>query len=93
MQACDAPTPCHTCAYAVGLPIRLDTAIILAPNPEWVKTLPCGKLPDRKDFMTYDRDLAGRVKVWNAASRASQQLADKFGAWLVRAHVDVIKVL
>jgi hypothetical protein len=43
--------------------------------------------------MTYDRDLAGRVKVWNAASRASQQLADKFGAWLVRAQVDVIKVL
>jgi hypothetical protein len=39
-------------------------------------------LPDRKDFLTYDRDLAGRVKVWNAATRASQQLADEFRAWL-----------
>ena len=56
--------------------------VVLAPNPEWVKTLPNGKLPDRKDFMTYDRDLAGRVKVWNAAARASQQLAEEFSSWL-----------
>jgi hypothetical protein len=71
----------------------LDSTIVLAPNPEWVKTLPGGKLPDRKDFMTYDRDLAGRVKVWNAAASAAQQMADEFGEWLVRAHVDEIKVL
>ena len=60
----------------------LDNTIVLAPNPEWVKTLPNGKLPDRKDFMTYDRDLAGRVKVWTAAAQASQQLADEFAQWL-----------
>jgi hypothetical protein len=60
----------------------LDHTVVLAPNPEWVKTLPGGKLPDRKDFMTFERDLAGRVKVWNAAASASQQLADEFGAWL-----------
>ena len=62
----------------------LDSTVVLAPNPEWVKTLPNGKLPDRQDFMTYDRDLAGRVKVWNAAARASQQLADEFAQWLNR---------
>jgi hypothetical protein len=28
----------------------LDTMVLLAPNPEWVKTLPNGKLPDRTDF-------------------------------------------
>ena len=61
----------------------LDHTVVLAPNPEWVKTLPNGKLPDRKDFLTYDRDLAGRVKVWNAAASASQQLADEFRAWLL----------
>jgi hypothetical protein len=32
--------------------------------------------------MTYDRDLAGRVKVWTAAAQASQQLADEFAQWL-----------
>ena len=39
----------------------LDHTIVLAPNPEWVKTLPNGKLPDRSDFNTYATDLPGRV--------------------------------
>jgi hypothetical protein len=60
----------------------LDRTIVLAPNPEWVRTLPNGKLPDRTDFMTYDQDLGARVKVWNAAASASQQLADEWAAWL-----------
>jgi hypothetical protein len=60
----------------------LDSTIVLAPNPDWVKTLPGGKLPDRKDFMTYDRDLVGRVKVWIAAAQASEQLAQEFAHWL-----------
>jgi hypothetical protein len=71
----------------------LDSTIVLAPNPEWVKTLPNGKLPDRKDFMTYDRDLAGRVKVWNAAARASQQLADEFSHWLQNPNASMVQPL
>jgi hypothetical protein len=60
----------------------LDNTIVLAPNPEWVQTLPNGKLPDRSDFMRYDRDLSARVKVWTAAASASTQLADEFAQWL-----------
>ena len=60
----------------------LDHTIVLAPNPEWVKTLPNGKLPDRTDFMTYGQDLQARVKVWTAAASAAQQLADEFAQWL-----------
>jgi hypothetical protein len=60
----------------------LDTMLLLAPNPEWVKTLPNGKLPDRTDFTHYGNDLAGRVKAWNAACNASRQLVDEFAAWL-----------
>ncbi|WP_019428988.1 patatin-like phospholipase family protein [Limnohabitans sp. Rim47] len=71
----------------------LDHTVVLAPNPEWVKTLPNGKLPDRQDFMTYDRDLAGRVKVWQAAARASQQLADEFAHWLARPDLKGIRPL
>jgi hypothetical protein len=66
----------------------LDHTIVLAPNPEWVKTLPGGKLPDRQDFMTYDRDLVGRVKAWSAAASAAQQLADEFGEWLEQGRAD-----
>jgi hypothetical protein len=60
----------------------LDNTIVLAPNPEWVKTLPNGKLPDRTDFFTYGSDLSARVKVWNTAVAQSQQLVDEFSAWL-----------
>lgn len=71
----------------------LDSTIVLAPNPEWVASLPNGKLPDRKDFMTYDKDLAGRVKVWNAAAKASQQLADEFGEWVERVRLNEVRAL
>jgi predicted acylesterase/phospholipase RssA len=62
----------------------LDTMVLLAPNPEWVSTLPNGKLPDRKDFTHYGQDLAGRVKAWTTATAASAQLVDEFEAWLHR---------
>lgn len=60
----------------------LDTTVLLVPNPDWVKTLPNGKLPDRSDFTRYGNDLAGRVKAWRSAMAASQRLADEFQAWL-----------
>ena len=61
---------------------HLDNMLLLAPNPEWVKTLPNGKLPDRNDFVHYGNDFAGRKKAWNSAVSASQRMADEFAAWL-----------
>ena len=60
----------------------LNNTLVLAPRPDWVQTLPNGKLPDRTDFATFGQDLMARVKVWQAATAASQQLADEFAAWL-----------
>ena len=71
----------------------LDHAVVLAPNPEWVKTLPNGKLPDRKDFMTYGQDLAARMQVWNAAASAAHQLADEFAQWLQRPDMSTLQSL
>ncbi|MFM1817892.1 MAG: hypothetical protein RL364_752 [Pseudomonadota bacterium] len=71
----------------------LDSVVLLVPNPEWVQTLPSGKLPDRKDFMTYGQDLQARVKVWNAAARAAQQLADEFSRWLEWPDAGRVKAL
>jgi len=59
----------------------LDHTIVLAPKPEWVQTLPNGKLPDRSDFTTYAQDFARRVRVWTQAVQASKQLADEFAQW------------
>lgn len=60
----------------------LDNTIVLAPNPDWVKTLPNGKLPDRSDFMRYEHDFEGRVAAWQTAVTASEQMAQEFAAWL-----------
>ena len=71
----------------------LDNTIVLAPNPEWVRTLPNAKLPDRTDFTRYGTDLDARVKAWSAAASASRQLADEFAQWLQRpdlAHVGAL---
>lgn len=61
---------------------HLDNMLLLAPNPEWIRTLPNGKLPDRKDFTHFGNDLAGRIHAWSSAVQASRQLADEFHAWL-----------
>ncbi|MDZ7937205.1 MAG: phospholipase [Rhodoferax sp.] len=71
----------------------LDTTVVLAPNPEWVKTLPNSKLPDRTDFTHYGNDLAGRVKAWTAATRASQQMVDEFIAWLDKPDMNLVRPL
>ena len=71
----------------------LDNTIVLAPNPEWVKTLPSGKLPDRTDFFTYGSDLSARVKVWNTAVAKSQQLVDEFSAWLSKPNLQHVHPL
>ncbi len=56
----------------------LENVVVLAPRPEWVATLPNGKLPDRKDFKRYGEDVAGRVQAWGQAIAASEQLAEEF---------------
>ena len=71
----------------------LDNTVVLAPNPEWVKTLPNGKLPDRTDFTHYGQDLQARVKAWSAATAASRQLADEFEEWLATGDASVVEVL
>ena len=71
----------------------LDTMVLLAPNPDWVKTLPNGKLPDRKDFTHYGNDLASCVKAWRTAVQASRQLADEFEAWLQRPDMSQVQPL
>jgi len=71
----------------------LDAMLVLAPDPEWVRRLPNGKLPDRTDFTRYGNDLAGRMAAWNGAVSASRQLADEFAAWLERPDLGQVSAL
>jgi hypothetical protein len=56
----------------------LDNVVLLSPHPDWVRTLPNAKLPDRSDFKAYGDDLAGRIAAWRRALAESQRLADEF---------------
>ena len=76
-----------------GATAFLDNMLLLAPSPEWVQSLPNGKLPDRSDFTHYGNDLAGRVKAWQAAARASEQLADELQEWLTKPDMDQVHAL
>lgn len=60
----------------------LDSMLVVAPDPQWVRGLPNGKLPDRTDFTRYGNDLSARVAAWSAAVGAAQALADEFAEWL-----------
>lgn len=71
----------------------LDRMVLLSPNPDWVATLPNGKLPDRTDFARYGQDLKARVAVWQQAVTAAQQLADEWAQWLARPDLSHIHPL
>ncbi|MFN4266605.1 MAG: phospholipase [Aquabacterium sp.] len=58
----------------------LDNMLVLAPNPDWVKRLPGGKLPDRNDFT--GMDVHTRIKTWRGAVAQAQALADEWAEWL-----------
>jgi hypothetical protein len=63
---------------------RLSNVVLLAPRPEWIKTLPNGKLPDRSDFKGYGDDVEARIRDWTRALGESRRLADEFEALVSR---------
>lgn len=71
----------------------LDRMVVLAPDPEWVRQLPNGKLPDRTDFTRYLGDLPGRARAWTAAAQASRQLAEEFAAWVEKPDAARVEAL
>lgn len=71
----------------------LDHVLLIAPDPDWVRGLPNGKLPDRNDFKLYINDHPGRVRAWSEAVTASQQLVDEFAQWLEKPDPSRIRPL
>ncbi len=57
---------------------HLDNVVVVAPDPQWIRTLPNGKLPDRNDFKHYGDDVGARMRDWSRAVQESQRLRDEF---------------
>ncbi|MET3130615.1 hypothetical protein AAKU55_000872 [Oxalobacteraceae bacterium GrIS 1.11] len=62
----------------------LDNVILVSPSPEFLRTLPNGKLPDRRDFKFYGQDNAARARDWHRAIADGERLADAFARWCER---------
>ena len=56
----------------------LDRMVLLSPHPDWVRSLPHAKLPDRNDFVHYAHDPTQRMRLWRTAVSASEQLAQEW---------------
>ncbi len=62
----------------------LDNVVVLAPDADWVLTLPGGKLPDRSDFTAFGDDIEARMRAWRQAIAESRRLADEFAELVAR---------
>lgn len=52
--------------------------LLISPSAEYLKSLPLGRLPDRKDFALKGLDQATRIKYWQQSVSESQRLGDAF---------------
>lgn len=68
----------------------LDNAIVLSPTPQWLASLPGGKIPDRSDFKRHLHDPQERERLWSAALSASEQLADEWADCVSRPSIQAL---
>jgi len=72
----------------------LDNVLLVAPSPDYLARLPHGKLPDRKDFVRYQGDDAGRERYWRKAMQESHRLGEEFLALVESGRLaDVVEPL
>lgn len=52
--------------------------VLISPSQEYLKSLPFGRLPDRKDFTLKGLDQQQRIAMWKQSINESQRLGDAF---------------
>jgi len=52
--------------------VNFDRALLIAPSPDFVASLPGGKIPDRRDF--YSMPESERIRRWESVREASARL-------------------
>jgi hypothetical protein len=59
-------------------PTHQARTVLICPSAEYLKSLPLGRLPDRKDFTLKGLDQQKRIKLWKQCIGESQRLGDEF---------------
>lgn len=57
---------------------NMENVVLVAPSNRFVKSLPLGKIPDRKDFMTFKGKDAERKALWKIVVERNKVLGDEF---------------
>ena len=57
-------------------PANVDRTILVSPSREFVARLPYAKIPDRRDFVNFERE--ERVRAWRTVVDMCDELADEF---------------
>jgi hypothetical protein len=58
---------------------KLENVILVSPTKEFVRTLPGGRIPDRRDFVTFQNHDKIRISQWQDAIARSHELGE---AWM-----------
>lgn len=56
-------------------PANVDRTILISPSPEFVASLPNGKIPDRTDFRAYAP--VERIRIWREVVATCERLAEE----------------
>jgi hypothetical protein len=59
-------------------PYTLNNVLMVLPTQSFVENLPCGKVPDRTDLVTFINDPQTRIKNWRKAVELSAPLGEEF---------------
>ncbi|NNL57070.1 MAG: patatin-like phospholipase family protein, partial [Pseudomonadales bacterium] len=57
---------------------RLGDVVLVSPSVEFTRSLPQGRIPDRKDFLRFQRRDDERIALWQRAAERSHELGESF---------------
>ncbi len=57
---------------------NMTNVLLIAPSEEFLRRLPYGKIPDRKDFWFFAGEDNARVQYWKKVAREGERLRDAF---------------
>jgi len=69
----------------------LDNVVMVSPSEEFLKTLPLGRLPDRRDFHHYGQDHEQRILNWKRAIAEGERLRDELVALVEKPDIEQIQ--
>ncbi|RJG04978.1 patatin-like phospholipase family protein [Noviherbaspirillum cavernae] len=69
----------------------LDNVILISPSRAFLQTLSRGKLPDRKDFLSYGANDDFRILNWKLAISEGARLRDELAAFVEKPDLRLVK--